>query len=84
LLSKARTFHRQDGRIFYVSAKQLATGALIGAGDCKSIQPIAARNGDIGYGQLHHFIASAIWDAGPLEKALLTEADRMVAALRPG
>ena len=51
---------------------------LIGAGDRKSVQPIAARDGDVGYDQLHHFIASGVWDAAPLEKALLAEADRMV------
>jgi SRSO17 transposase len=51
---------------------------LIGAGDRKSIQPIAARDGEVGYDQLHHFIASSVWDMAPLEKALLGEADRMV------
>ncbi len=51
---------------------------LIGAGDRKSVQPIAARDGQVGYDQLHHFIASGVWDAAPLEKALLAEADRMV------
>lgn len=51
---------------------------LIGAGDRKSVQPIAARAGGVGYDQLHHFIAGGAWDAAPLEKALLTEADRMV------
>lgn len=51
---------------------------LIDAGDRKSIQPMAARDGGVGYDQLHHFIASGVWDAAPLEKALLTEADRMV------
>ena len=51
---------------------------LIGAGDRKSVQPMAAREGDVGYDQLHHFIASGVWDAAPLEKALLVEADRMV------
>lgn len=51
---------------------------LIGAGDRKSMQPMAARDGDVGYDQLHHFIASSVWDAAPLEKALLAEADRMV------
>ncbi len=39
---------------------------------------MAARDGDVGYDQLHHFIASGVWDASPLEKALLAEADRMV------
>ena len=51
---------------------------LIGAGDRKSVQPMAARDGEVGYDQLHHFIASGVWDAVPLEKALLAEADRMV------
>ena len=51
---------------------------LIGAGDRKSVQPMAARNGDVGYDQLHHFISSGLWDAAPLEKTLLAEADRMV------
>ncbi len=51
---------------------------LIGAGDRKSIQPMAARDGEVGYDQLHHFIAGGVWDAAPLEEALLAEADRMV------
>ena len=51
---------------------------LIGAGDRKSVQPMAARDGEVGYDQLHHFIASGVWDAAPLDKALLTEADRLV------
>ena len=51
---------------------------LIGAGDRKSVQPMAARDGEVGYDQLHHYIASGAWDTGPLEKALLAEADRMV------
>jgi len=51
---------------------------LIGAGDRKSVQPMAARDGEVGYDQLHHFIASGVWDAAPLEKVLLAEADRMV------
>lgn len=52
--------------------------ALIGAGDRKGVQPMAARDDGVGYDQLHHFIANAAWDAAPLEKVLLTEADRMV------
>src|SRR5512137_1782693 len=51
---------------------------LIGAGDRKSVQLMAARDGDVGYDQLHHFIASSVWDAALLEKALLAEADKMV------
>lgn len=51
---------------------------LIGAGDRKSVQPMAARDASVGYDQLHHFIASGVWDAAPVEAALLAEADRMV------
>jgi SRSO17 transposase len=51
---------------------------LIGPGERKSMQPMAARAGEVGYDQLHHFVASGVWDAGPLEAALLVEADRLV------
>jgi SRSO17 transposase len=51
---------------------------LIGAGDRKSIQPMAARDGEVGYDQLHHFIASGAWNAAALEKVLLAKADKMV------
>ena len=51
---------------------------LIGSGDRKSVQPMAARDGQVGYDQLHHFIASGVWNAAPLEKVLLAEADKMV------
>lgn len=51
---------------------------LIGAGDRKSVQSMAARGSDRGCDQLHDFIASGVWDAAPLEKALCGETDRMV------
>ncbi|MER9178663.1 IS701 family transposase, partial [Mesorhizobium sp. M0955] len=51
---------------------------LIGLGDRKSVQPMAARHAGVNYDQLHHFIASGVWDAAPLEKVLLAEADRQV------
>jgi hypothetical protein len=51
---------------------------LIGPGDRKSIQPLAARTDDVGYDQLHHFIASGIWDAASFKRRLLSEADRLV------
>jgi len=51
---------------------------LIGPGDRKSVQPMAARDGAVSYDQLHHFVASGVWDAAPLEAALLAEADRQV------
>jgi SRSO17 transposase len=51
---------------------------LIGPGDRKSIQPMAARTDMVSYDQLHHFIGSGVWDAAPLEAALLVEADKLV------
>lgn len=39
---------------------------------------MAARDNDVGYGRLHHFIASGVWDKEPLEAVLLAEADRQV------
>jgi SRSO17 transposase len=51
---------------------------LIGPGDRKSVQPMAARDAVVNYDQLHHFIGSGVWDAAPLEAALLAAADKMV------
>lgn len=51
---------------------------LIGPGDRKSVQPMAARTSEFGYDQLHHFVADGVWDSAPLEAALLKEADRLV------
>ena len=33
---------------------------LIGPGDRKSVQPMAARDGDFGYDQLHHFVSEGV------------------------
>jgi len=51
---------------------------LLGPGDRKSVQPMAARDSDVSYDQLHHFIGNGLWDPAPLEAALLVEADKMV------
>ena len=51
---------------------------LIGLADRKSVQPMAARGGEFGYDQLHHFVAEGVWDSAPLEAVLLKEADRLV------
>lgn len=65
--------HKTRGRMCpsYVSG-------LIGPGDRKSVQPMAARDGAVSYDQLHHFVAGGIWDDEPLESALLKEADTLV------
>ena len=56
---------------FYVSG-------LIGAGDRKSIQPMARRLALRESDQLHHFISAGVWDAIPVETELLVQADRLV------
>jgi len=50
---------------------------LIGPGERKSMQPLAMRAGDVGYDQLHHFITAGVWNAEPLEAALLAKADQL-------
>ena len=55
-----------------------ALRGLIGAGDRKSIQPMAERLAPGDYDQLHHFVAAGAWDASPLETELLVQADRLV------
>ena len=56
---------------FYVSG-------LIGAGERKSIQPMARRLALGESDQLHHFIAAGVWDAVPVETELLVQADKLV------
>ncbi|KIU28917.1 transposase, partial [Methylobacterium radiotolerans] len=51
---------------------------LLGPGDRKSLQPMAARFGLPGHDQLQHFIASPAWDDGPLWAVLTRTADRLV------
>ena len=51
---------------------------LLGPGDRKSLQPMAARLGLPGHDQLQHFIASPAWSDAPLWAALAREADRLV------
>src|SRR5579859_6606503 len=56
----------------------LYVAGLIGPGDRKSVQPMATRFAPGDYDQLHHFIAAGVWDAAPLEKELLVQADKLV------
>jgi SRSO17 transposase len=51
---------------------------LIGPGDRKSIQPMAARSSDVSYDRLHHFIGAGVWDSAPLEATLWKQADALV------
>src|SRR5579862_136924 len=56
----------------------LYVAGLIGPGERKSVQPMAARLGPGAYDQLHHFVAAGVWDAAPLGAELLAQADRLV------
>ena len=56
----------------------LYIAGLIGSGDRKSVQPMAARLGLGSHDRLHHFVSSVAWDAAPLEGELLVQADRLV------
>ncbi len=56
----------------------LYVAGLIGPGERKSLQPIAARLAPVGYDQLHHFVSVGPWDEAPLEAELLAQANRLV------
>ena len=43
---------------------------LVGAGERKSTEPMAARTAPDRYDRLHHFISDGIWDLAPIEKEL--------------
>jgi SRSO17 transposase len=43
---------------------------LLGPDGPKSVQPIAARLGLVGHGQLYHFVSSPAWDDAPLWRVL--------------
>jgi SRSO17 transposase len=51
---------------------------LLGPGERKSLQPMAARLGLSGHDQLQHFIASPAWDDGPLWRVLAEKADELL------
>ncbi len=51
---------------------------LIGPGERKSLQPMAARVAPADYDQLHHFVAVGPWDEAPLEAELLAQVNRLV------
>src|SRR5829696_4381109 len=51
---------------------------LLGPGERKSLQPMAAGLGLSGHDQLQHFIASPAWDDAPLWRVLAEQAERLV------
>jgi len=56
----------------------LYVAGLIGPGDRKSVEPMASRLAPGDYDQLHHFIASGVWNEAPLEKELAIQADKLI------
>jgi SRSO17 transposase len=58
----------------------LYVAGLIGPSERKSIEPMAARIVPDRYERLHHFISDGIRDAGPIEKELAWQADRLIGA----
>src|SRR5215212_9452679 len=56
----------------------LYVAGLIGPGERKSLQPIAARLAPADYDQLHHFVTVGPWDEAPLQAELLAQANRLV------
>src|SRR5918997_4936445 len=50
---------------------------LLGPGERKSVQPMAARVAPADGDQLHHFISSPAWQTAPLAAVLAREADRL-------
>src|SRR6185312_15426974 len=51
---------------------------LLGPGERKSVQPMAARLGLGSHDQLQHFVASPAWDDALLWTVLAQKADRLV------
>jgi SRSO17 transposase len=39
---------------------------------------MAMQSDEVGYDQLHHFVAAGVWDSAPLDAALLKKADDLV------
>src|ERR687897_754271 len=62
----------------------LYVAGLIGPGERKSLQPMAARVAPADYDQLHHFVAVGPWGEAPLDAELLAPANRLVRGPRPG
>jgi SRSO17 transposase len=58
----------------------LYVAGLIGPGERKSIEPMAARMAPDRYDRLHHFISDGLWDSAPLEAELAKQADRLIGA----
>jgi SRSO17 transposase len=58
----------------------LYVAGLIGPGERKSIEPMAARLAPDRYDRLHHFISDGVWETAPLEAELVRRADKLIGA----
>jgi SRSO17 transposase len=56
----------------------LYVAGLIGSGDRKSVEPMASRLAPGDCDQLHHFIASGVWNEAPLEEEFAIQADKLI------
>src|ERR1700745_4439257 len=56
----------------------LYVAGLIGPGERKSVEPMAARTAPDRYDRLHHFISDGIWDLKPLEKEFALHSDMLI------
>ena len=54
----------------------LCVAGLIGPGDRKSVEPMASRWAPGDYDQLHHFIASGVWNEASLTEELAIQLDQ--------
>jgi len=51
---------------------------LLGPGDRKSVEPMAARVAPDDYAQVHHFVCASCWPPEPLERVLAEKAQALV------
>jgi SRSO17 transposase len=51
---------------------------LLGPGDRKSVEPLAARVAPDDYAQVHHFVCASCWPPEPLERVLAEKAQELV------
>jgi SRSO17 transposase len=51
---------------------------LLGPGERKSVQPLAARLAPDDYEQVHHFVCTSCWAPAPLERVLAEQAQQLV------
>ena len=71
LLARLRRAEQRRWALVYLQG-------LLGPGERKSVEPMAARVAPGDVQQLHHFISTSPWTCEPLEEELVQAADRLV------